>query len=301
MRLSHAAGLTAIIAASACAAQQAAPKSLVDARADVQRAHDGAAARLAPTEVHEADLALQRAEQAWQDAPDDPSTVDLAIAADRRALLAQSEAAYIKAERDAEQARNDLKSLAVTELQATRGQLKDTQGQLKDTQGQLGQTEQRLGTEQQVTAAQRARMAQLEASLKDARDTIAKIASVKDDSRGMVITLQGEVLFQTGKAELKPGAIAKLDQIAQALKGAEQPIVVFGFTDNVGAHDMNMGLSQRRADAVRDYLAGHGIPSDLISAKGMGPDQPVADNASVEGRAQNRRVEIVVQPKPQQQ
>ena len=293
MNFSHAAGLTAIIAVTACAAsQQAAPKSLVDARADVQRAHDGAAARLAPTEVHEADLALQRAEQAWQDAPDDPSTVDLALAADRRALLAQSEAVYIKAQRDAEQARTDLKSLAVTELQAT-------QGQLKDTQGQLGRTEQRLGTEQQVTAAQRARMAQLEASLKDARDTIAKIASVKDDSRGMVITLQGEVLFQTGKAELKPGAIAKLDQIAQALKGAEQPIVVFGFTDNVGAHDMNTGLSQRRADSVRDYLAGHGIPSDLVTAKAMGPDQPVADNSSVEGRAQNRRVEIVVQPKQQ--
>jgi chemotaxis protein MotB len=58
-----------------------------------------------------------------------------------------------------------------------------------------------------------------------------------------------------------------------------------------------MDLSQRRAQSVRDYLVGKGIPQDLITAQGKGPDEPVADNGSVEGRAQNRRVEIVVQPK----
>jgi outer membrane protein OmpA-like peptidoglycan-associated protein len=137
----------------------------------------------------------------------------------------------------------------------------------------------------------------MEAKLKDARATIAKIASVKDDDRGMVITLPGEVLFKTGKHDLKPGAMAKLDQIAEALKAKEQPIAVDGYTDNVGTRDNNMALSQMRAQTVREYLVSKGIPQDLVTAQGKGPDQPVADNGSIDGRAQNRRVEIVVQPR----
>src|SRR5262249_57225071 len=129
------------------------------------------------------------------------------------------------------------------------------------------------------------KLADRDAKLKDARDTIAKIAAVKDDDRGMVITLQGEVLFQTGKWDLKAGAMAKLDQIAEALRGKEQPMVVYGFTDNVGAIDMNMDLSKKRAQSVRDYLVQKGIPADLITAEGKGPAEPVAGNDSVEGRA----------------
>ncbi|MBV9946599.1 MAG: OmpA family protein [Myxococcales bacterium] len=120
---------------------------------------------------------------------------------------------------------------------------------------------------------------------------------MKDDDRGMVITLQGEVLFNTGKSDLKAAALAKLDEIADALKDKEQPIAVYGYTDNVGTHENNMDLSQRRADAVRSYLVSKGIPQDLVTAQGKGPDFPITDNQSVEGRAQNRRVEIVVRPK----
>jgi outer membrane protein OmpA-like peptidoglycan-associated protein len=115
----------------------------------------------------------------------------------------------------------------------------------------------------------------------------------------MVITLEGEVLFKTGKFDLKPGGMAKLDMIADALKGKDAPIVVYGFTDSVGAHDMNMTLSQNRAQTVRDYLVSKGLPQDVITAQGKGPDAPIADNTSVEGRAMNRRVEIVVSPKKQ--
>ncbi len=154
-----------------------------------------------------------------------------------------------------------------------------------------------LQEQQAASAAQQQKLAALEASLKDARETIAKIATVKDDDRGMVITLQGEVLFKTAKWDLKPGAMAKLDQIAEALKGKEQPITVYGFTDNVGTPDNNMELSQRRADSVKAYIISKGIPQDLVTAQGKGQDAPVADNGSLEGRAQNRRVEIVVQPK----
>ena len=67
-----------------------------------------------------------------------------------------------------------------------------------------------------------------------------------------------------------------------------------GYTDSRGSSSRNLDLSQRRAEAVRSYLVSRGVPSDRIVAKGMGPDRPVADNTSAEGRAQNRRVEIVV-------
>jgi outer membrane protein OmpA-like peptidoglycan-associated protein len=246
--------------------------------------------QLDPTDVHEADLALQRAEQAWRDAPDDPSTIDLAIVADRKAQIAQAAAATIKSQQDAQMAKSQGETM-------TASQLANANGQLGQTRAALGQTQMQLQQQQVASAAQAAQLADMQAKLKDARDTIAKIASVKDDDRGMVITLQGEVLFQTGKYNLKAGAMAKLDQIAEALKGKEQPIVVYGYTDNVGALDMNNTLSQNRAGAVRDYLVTKGIPQDLISAQGKGPSDPISDNTSVEGRASNRRVELVVSPK----
>jgi outer membrane protein OmpA-like peptidoglycan-associated protein len=284
------AAIVAALGLAACGGDRIPPKALVDARAEYARAKAGITLQLDPTDVHEADLALQKAEQAWGNDPDDANTIDLAVIAQRKAQIAQAEAAATKAEKDAEQAKADLMVAMQQQLQGTKGQLDQTKQALNQTQSQL-----------QMTAAQAAeqqkKLGDLEAKLKDARDTIAKIAQVKDDSRGMVITLQGEVLFQTGKWDLKAGAMAKLDEIAQALIGKEQPMVVYGFTDNVGTPDRNMDLSQKRAQSVRDYLVTKGIPADLITAQGKGQNDPIAGNDSVEGRAQNRRVEIVVQPK----
>lgn len=278
--------------AMACGGPPPPPKALVDARAEYQRTKDGIAMQLDPTDVHEADLALQKAESAWRDSqdPNDEHPVDLAIVAQRKAQIAAAEAAATKAQNDLAQAKADLQNAMQSQLAAAKGQLNQTQQALTQTQSQLQQTAAQAADQQK-------RLADLEARLKDARDTIAKIAAVKDDSRGMVITLQGEVLFGTGKSDLKPAAMAKLDQIADALRGKEAPMVVYGYTDNVGTYDNNMNLSQKRAQAVRDYLVTKGIPNDLITAQGKGPDSPIADNTSIEGRAQNRRVEIVVQPK----
>jgi outer membrane protein OmpA-like peptidoglycan-associated protein len=266
-----------------CAGEHIPPKSLVDARADYAQARNGLAMQLDPTDVHEADMSLQTAEQAFHDSPDDPGTNDLAIIADRKALYAESQAGVLKAQQDTQ--------LATQQLQTTRSQ------QLAMAQGQLGATQMQLQQQQAQSIADQQKLVALEANLKDARASIAKIASVKDDDRGMVITLQGEVLFKTGKSDLKPAAMAKLDEIADALKSKETPITVYGYTDNVGTHDMNMDLSQHRADSVRTYLISKGVPQDLIKAEGKGPDSPVADNTSIEGRAQNRRVELVVSPK----
>jgi outer membrane protein OmpA-like peptidoglycan-associated protein len=259
------------------------PKTLVDAQNELARAKGGIAMQLDPTAVHEAELALQKAERAWADDPDEPNTTDLAIIAQRKAQIAQAEAASLKGQQDAASAKREQETLMASQLTATRGA--------------LDKTKQTLQQEQAAADLQRKQLSDLEAKLRDARDTIAKIAAVKDDDRGMVITLQGEVLFKTGKWDLKAGAMAKLNQIAEALHGKEQPIVVFGYTDNVGTRENNMDLSLKRASAVRDYLVQRGIPSDLLTAQGKGPDDPVSDNSSVDGRASNRRVEIVVKPK----
>jgi outer membrane protein OmpA-like peptidoglycan-associated protein len=282
--------LPLVSVAAGCAADRVPPKALTDARADYLRTHDGIAMRLDPTDVHEADVALQRAEQAWRADPDAQSTVDLAVVADRKALFAESEARAIAAKDQAAQLH--------TQLEAQRAaQLSTTKAQLQGSERALGATQMQLQQEEAASAAQRQKLAELEKSLQGARETIAKIASVKDDDRGMVITLQGEVLFKTGKHDLKPAAMAKLDEVARALQGKEQPILVLGFTDNVGTDDHNQALSLIRAQTVRDYLVSKGIPNDLATAEGKGPSQPIADNTSVEGRAQNRRVEIIVQPR----
>ncbi len=282
-RTNHLFVVAPLVTLAACGGERVPPKSLVDARAEFSRAKEGLAIQLDPTDVHEADLALQRAESAWSDSPDEPTTIDLAIMAQRKAQIAEAEATALKGQHDTDEAKRQLTELMSSQLRATRAE--------------RDQTKQALLAEQKAAEEQRQRLADLEAKLRDARDTIAKIAAVKDDDRGMVITLQGEVLFATGKWDLKAGAMAKLDQIAEALRGKEQPMVVFGYTDNVGTRDMNVDLSQKRANSVRDYLVGRGIPQDLISAQGKGPDNPVSDNGSIEGRAANRRVEIVVQPK----
>jgi outer membrane protein OmpA-like peptidoglycan-associated protein len=113
-------------------------------------------------------------------------------------------------------------------------------------------------------------------------------------SRGMVLTL-GDVLFDTGRAELKSGATRKLDQLAQFL--AEHPdrrVQIDGFTDSVGTDSYNEELSQRRANAVRTALLSRGVDASRIGTEGYGKSYPVADNGDSGGRQLNRRVEVVI-------
>jgi outer membrane protein OmpA-like peptidoglycan-associated protein len=112
--------------------------------------------------------------------------------------------------------------------------------------------------------------------------------------RGLVLTL-GDVLFDTGKADLNPGAARKLDQLAQFL--TEYPgrrVQIDGFTDSVGTDSYNQDLSQRRADAVKSALRSRGIDSTRIVSQGYGKEFPMASNAGASGRQSNRRVEIVI-------
>jgi outer membrane protein OmpA-like peptidoglycan-associated protein len=113
--------------------------------------------------------------------------------------------------------------------------------------------------------------------------------------RGLVLTL-GDVLFASGSAELNSGGDAHLGRLAVFLnKYTDRTAIIEGHTDNIGGADYNLGLSQRRASAVKSYLINQGIDSSRLSASGLGKDDPVADNSTATGRQQNRRVEVIIQ------
>lgn len=129
---------------------------------------------------------------------------------------------------------------------------------------------------------------------------LAKSLDVKQDTRGIVITLPGNVFFDFGKADLLPNARQTLDRVADTLTTLpEHSFVIEGHTDNVGTDEDNQRLSERRAKAVRDYLVSKGIDASRIQAVGKGESSPVATNDNPEGRATNRRVEIVVMRPPE--
>ena len=105
----------------------------------------------------------------------------------------------------------------------------------------------------------------------------------------------GDVLFDTGKAQLNPGSARKLDQLAQFLADhPERRVQIDGFTDSVGTDSYNQTLSQQRADAVKSALIVRGINPSRIESQGYGKGFPVADNADSGGRQLNRRVEVVI-------
>jgi outer membrane protein OmpA-like peptidoglycan-associated protein len=134
----------------------------------------------------------------------------------------------------------------------------------------------------------------------DAAAQAARLQAEVDDlkakptPRGLVLTL-GDVLFDTGRAELNPGASRKLDQLAQFLtEHPERRVQIDGFTDSVGTDSYNQDLSQRRADAVKTALITRGIDPSRIGSQGYGKSFPVANNVDSGGRQLNRRVEVVI-------
>ena len=120
----------------------------------------------------------------------------------------------------------------------------------------------------------------------------------KATDRGLVLTL-GDVLFTTGHATLKSGATGHLDQLVAFLnRYPDRTAVIEGYTDNVGSEDYNQGLSERRAEAVRNYLTDQGIAAGRLRATGKGEASPVAGNDTAAGRQRNRRVEVVINTAP---
>jgi len=280
--------LSALAGFGLAACASAPSRELVDARSAYARASSGPAARVVPAELHKARVSLDTAENAF--ANDSSDQRDLAYVAERRAQLAE-----VLAKR-AEHAGVRVKAEATLASEKEADHIQ-TKNQLEHTKTDLAGAEHDAADQRARASEADQRAAESDRRLKAMQLEFAKYAEVKQEPRGMVITLSGSVLFASNKAVLLPEARTRLGHVAAALmETKERHLDVEGYTDSQGKDEYNVELSQRRADAVRIYLVSNGYPPDLIVAHGAGNTMPVADNATPEGRANNRRVEIIVAP-----
>ncbi len=280
---------SALLTLVACS--HAPPQQLFDARSAYARASDGPAKTYTPAELHIAHESLNKAEKAFKDDGDTVVVRDQAYIAQRKAELAEV------------LARIEMFKKGINAASAEEERLKDSDA--ARTKAELARSKDALAAQTAAGAAtskeleaERARRVEAEKRAAQAAADLARIAAVKQDDRGTVITLSGSVLFASNKFALLPAAQVKLNQVAEALLAGDPAttFVVEGHTDSQGKAATNQELSLNRANSVREYLVSHGIAADRITSVGHGSDVSVADNKTAEGRANNRRVEIVVRP-----
>lgn len=217
----------------------------------------------------QADAATRQKEQAETEAAKAKvETAQTQAAADAAAAKAQADAAQTQAASDAALA----KAQAETEAAKAKAQADTEQAQLAAQQAENDK------------AALRAKLSQ----------QLNSVLQTRDSARGLIVNMS-DVLFDTNKYTLKPGAREKLSKVAGILLAYPGlNIEVDGHTDNVGGGEYNQNLSEQRAGSVRDYLVAQGVASNSVTAKGFGKTQPVGTNDTAAGRQINRRVELVV-------
>ena len=274
-------GLVAVclsLASVACGAA-APPRPLIDARKAYDEARLSRAAELAPAELHVAKVSLNAAEQAFEDDPESYETYTLSYVALRTAELVKVQAETKQHKADLDEAQRELDRLETDEITRARSELNRAHSEL--------------------ASERRARVA-AESRESEALQKLAQAAalSVKEEARGTVIVLPGNVLFSSGEYQLTAEARTKLSMIADTLRpqAEEHAIVVEGHTDSRGTPLANETLSEKRARAVMEFLAMRGVRSSALTAVGIGQARPIADNATADGRASNRRVEIIIKP-----
>lgn len=260
--------------------------------------------------------AVETAEEARVMAVKKKAEEDAASAAAAREALAKAQAdAEARRRADAEQARAQAEAARAdaermkAEAQKAAQEAAEQRAAAEQAKQQADAARAQAEAQQQALAveADKARKAAEESDRlrqqaeKDKADLRARllaqlntILATRDSARGLIANMS-DVLFKTGSFELLSGArerLAKVSGIVLAYPGLH--LEVEGHTDSVGGDDYNMTLSQRRAEAVRDYLVQQGIPDGTIVARGLGKAGPVATNDTPEGRQQNRRVELVL-------
>jgi len=259
------------------------------------RARSEAERRAAETEARaaedrrrlEEDLARREAEAKERERVRAESEARLAA---ERAKADQETAAKTQAERDRVAA--ELEKMKA-ELEATKKAADDAKLAAQEERQKL--EEQRRAEEARQAELVRAREAQQQAE--DAlKTTLSQLAQVREEARGLIVTLPGNIYFDVNKTDVKPGMRERLTQIARALATvADRHVLVEGHTDSTGKDEYNVTLSRLRAESVRSILISGGVSPDRIESQGYGKTRPVASNATETGRAQNRRVEIVLQ------
>jgi OmpA-OmpF porin, OOP family len=248
---------------AACASTPKSTEELETARAVVPQVESSPRAGVAASNIAEARKALDRANQlAEKNGKDEDIRFEAALAA-RNAQIANEKILTAMAREEIEK--------GTAERQAV---LTDARAREADRNAQ-----------QARTAEERAKA--LERELADLKG--------KKTDRGVVVTL-GDVLFDTGKATLKPGAYSTIERLASVLKeDSSRKVMIEGHTDSVGTDEYNQSLSERRAQSVQAALFERGVEASQISTVGKGETTPVASNDTAAGRQQNRRVELVFQ------
>jgi len=230
----------------------------------------------------QADDATRKKEQAQSDQARAERATSRAQAATAQAEsdTARAQADAARAQSDANQAKSDMASNQASSASA-----------LSAAQADADQS--RLAAQQAQASAQQAD-ADKAAMRVRLSEQLNKILQTRDSARGLIVSMS-DVLFDTGKYTLKPGAREKLAKVAGILLAYPGlNIEVGGYTDNVGGDQMNQTLSENRAGSVRDYLVQQGVATAAVTAKGFGNSLAVASNDNASGRQQNRRVELLV-------
>ncbi len=207
---------------------------------------------------------------------------------------ARAELAKSQAETDAAKARTDAADAqsANAKAQADMANSQATSASAVAA-AQADADQSRLNAQQAQQSAQQAE-ADKAAMRTKLTEQLNSILQTRDSARGLIVSMS-DVLFDTGKFTLKPGAREKLAKVAGILLAYPGlNIAVGGYTDNVGGATMNQTLSENRAGSVRDYLVQQGVAGKSVTAQGFGDGSPVTSNDNAAGRQQNRRVELVV-------
>ena len=220
----------------------------------------------------------------------------------------QAQSDQARAERARDRAESDTAKAQVAKAQAesdtTRAQADAAKAQSDSDKAKADLANSQAASDTALSAAQadadRSRLAAQQADADKVTmrtrlsEQLNRILQTRDSARGLIVSMS-DVLFDTGKYSLKPGAREKLAKVAGIL--VSYPglnIEVGGYTDNVGGDVMNQTLSENRASSVRNYLVDQGVATNSVTSKGFGNTLPVASNDSSSGRQQNRRVELLV-------
>lgn len=239
--------------------------------------------------------AIKQANEAFTTGRETRYQEGLANVARRYALAAEAENQRVIAEQQSDSLQKARLQRLVTLSEAQRAEMMRAQ--------QLSQSEidslrsRNMLVSQQADSLRRvaeAANARLSEALTQLRSLVSEITNLKETSRGLVISLS-DILFETGKTQMKPGAESNVKQIAAILNQyPDFKISVEGHTDSRGSDALNQRLSNERAASVRNALIAGGVDAGRITSQGFGKTQPVADNKTAEGRQQNRRVEVIV-------
>lgn len=281
------ASLSALAAAAllaACASAPTVTPGLQQARSTVRSAEaDPAVVKYAPLELKKASDSLRRADElsVKRESPADIDSAAYVAATQAKTAIAlakaQSDEEAIKAaEADRERVRADANAARANAAQA----------QAANASADANAARAQAAVAQADAASAQAQAAALQRELNDMQ--------ARQTDRGMLVTL-GDVLFEFGRAEIKPnaqGAIAKLAHFLN--EHPDRRVLIEGFTDSVGSDAANLALSQRRSQAVADALRAQGVDPTRIATRGYGEQYPVASNASTSDRAMNRRVEVYI-------